>query len=430
MKQKPTKDAAHPLESNVRSYVRNFPMVVAKAKGTVLTDTDGKEYLDFLAGAGALNYGHNPDVLKTRLIEYLNADGIVHALDMSSTAKLDFIETFDQLVLKPRKLDYKLQFCGPTGTNAVEAALKLARMTTGSTGIVAFTNGFHGMTLGALSVTGNNHHKEGIPATAGAHTTFMPYCNYSDQIDSSLALFRQYLADNSSGVNTPAAVIVETVQGEGGINAASPQWLKNLRKLCDEYGMLMIVDDIQMGCGRTGDFFSFEEAGITPDIVVLSKSIGAYGLPMALVLLKPELDQWKPGQHNGTFRGHNLAFVAATEALKSYWATDAFAKQARARGEQMRAGLEAIAARFPHAGFEVRGRGLAIGFEPTAMPEMANDVRDAAFARQLIVETCGSADQVIKFLPPLTVSEAEVTQALGLLEEAIASVIQPARQAA
>lgn len=312
-------DPSHKLESNVKSYVRSFPFKATKALGSKIHAEDGEVYLDFLSGAGSLNYGHNNPNFKSAILQYIEEDNIIHGLDMATKAKNEFIETFNQIILKPRNLDYRLQFCGPTGTNAVEAAIKLARLATKRVNIISFTNGFHGMTSGALAVTGNNYHKEGIPGTYSQFTTFMPYCGYSDNVDDSIAYIRQYLKDNSSGVNMPAAIILESIQGEGGVNVASPRWLRGIRKLCDDFGILLIVDDIQMGCGRTGDFFSFEESGIEPDIVLLSKSIGAYGLPMALVLLKPEIDLWKPAQHNGTFRGHNLAFVAATESLKTYW---------------------------------------------------------------------------------------------------------------
>ena len=219
-------DPSHTLESNVKSYVRTFPIMVEKAKGAIITDKNGEEYLDFLAGAGTLNYGHNNPKIKEHLLEYIQSDGLIHGLDMASIAKDSFIDTFDKLILEPRGLKYKLQFCGPTGTNAVEAGLKLARKVTGRTNVIAFTNGFHGMTLGALSVTGNNYHKEGIPSTASAHTTFMPYCNYTDNLESSIKFIRDFIRDNSSGVSLPAAIILETVQGEGGLNLASKEWLR------------------------------------------------------------------------------------------------------------------------------------------------------------------------------------------------------------
>ncbi len=416
-------DPSHNLESEVKSYVRAFPIVVEKAKGEIIIDQNGEEYLDFLSGAGTLNYGHNNPEIKEHLLEYIKSDGLVHGLDMSSTAKNHFIDTFNKLILKPRGLKYKLQFCGPTGTNAVEAGLKLARKVTGRTNVMAFTNGFHGMTQGALSVTSNNYYKEGIPATASAHTTFMPYCGYTDNLESSIGFLRDFLRDNSSGVSLPAAMILETVQGEGGINIASKEWLRNLRELCTEFGILMIVDDIQMGCGRTGDFFSFEKADVEPDIVLLSKSIGAYGLPMAVVLLKPELDQWEPGQHNGTFRGHNLAFVAAAKALEYYWANDDFSRSIKHKSALLEEKLQNIMSAYPELDFEVRGRGLAYGLESKTDKSLAQKLSKECFNNKLIIETCGSDSKVLKPLPPLTITEAKLKEGLDIIKSAVKKVL-------
>ena len=387
-------DPSHKLESNVKSYVRSFPFKATKALGSKIYSESGEVYLDFLSGAGSLNYGHNNPNFKSAILKYIEGDNIIHGLDMATEAKNEFIETFSQIILKPRNLNYRLQFCGPTGTNAVEAAIKLARLVTNRVNIISFTNGFHGMTSGALAVTGNNYHKEGIPGTHSQYTTFMPYCGYSDNVDDSIAYIRQYLKDNSSGVNMPAAVILESVQGEGGVNVASPRWLRGIRKLCDDFGILLIVDDIQMGCGRTGDFFSFEESGIEPDIVLLSKSIGAYGLPMALVLLKPEIDLWKPAQHNGTFRGHNLAFVAATEALKKYWLDAKFSNDIKEKSKIVENRFQKIVENNPEMDFDVRGRGLVFALESAKYPNLASDIQKKSFEQNLIIETCGSSSQV------------------------------------
>ena len=261
------------IESEVQSYARSFPRIFNRAKGEYLYCEEGTEYLDFLAGAGTLNYGHNNELFKEKLLEYIQSDGITHGLDLHTKAKGEFLEAFNEKILKPRNLDYVVQFTGPTGTNAVEAALKLARNVTGRENIIAFTNGFHGVSLGALAATGNSHHR-GAAGVSLSGVSRVPYDGYLGEDIDTTAYLEKVLDDSSSGIDLPAAVIVETVQGEGGINAASFEWLRNLEKVCRDHEILLIVDDIQAGCGRTGSYFSFEEAGITPDIVTLSKSLG------------------------------------------------------------------------------------------------------------------------------------------------------------
>jgi len=409
------------LESEVRSYSRGWPVVFDRASGSRLYGEDGKSYLDFFAGAGALNYGHNNPRLKQVLLDYIARDGVTHALDMFTVAKRDLLETFEEKILKPRVLDYKVIFPGPGGANAVEAALKLARKVTGRESVINFTNAFHGMTLGALSVTGNSMKRSGagIPLV---HATPMPYDQYFDGVYPDFLYFERLLEDSGSGLNEPAAVIVETVQGEGGINAAGVEWLRGLADLCRRHDILLIVDDVQMGCGRTGPFFSFEDAGIVPDIVCLSKSIGGYGLPLALTLIKPELDVWEPGEHNGTFRGINPAFVTAAEALRAYWSDDKLEKSTRAKGERIGGVLEAIAESYPDAELVAKGRGLARGLEFSS-GELAGQVCAAAFERGLLMETSGPDGEVMKLLPPLTLTDAELAEGLEIIGESVKSVL-------
>jgi diaminobutyrate-2-oxoglutarate transaminase len=409
------------LESEVRSYSRGWPVVFDTAVGSRMYDVDGKGYLDFFAGAGALNYGHNNPILKQALIDYLSRDGVTHSLDMYTVAKRDFLQTFKDVILKPRGMDYKVVFPGPGGANAVEAALKLARKVTGKESVINFTNAFHGMTLGALSVTGNSMKREaaGIPLV---HATPMPYDQYFDGVMPDFMYFEKLLDDHGSGLNEPAAVIVEGVQGEGGINAASTAWLKGLGELCERRNILLILDDVQMGCGRTGAFFSFEEAGIKPDIVCLSKSIGGYGLPMALTLIKPELDIWEPGEHNGTFRGINPAFVTATEALRTYWRDDELEKSTKAKGERIAIAFRGLVEAYPEASLVAKGRGLARGLE-FANGELAGAVCKAAFERGLLMETAGPDGEVMKLLPPLTLSDDELTEGLAIIDESIKLVL-------
>ncbi|WP_055496646.1 diaminobutyrate--2-oxoglutarate transaminase [Streptomyces albus] len=405
------------VESEVRSYCRGWPTVFDRAQGAHMYDEDGHTYLDFFAGAGTLNYGHNNPVLKRALLDYLERDGVTHGLDMSTVAKRSFLETFQELVLAPRGLDHKVMFPGPTGTNAVEAALKLARKVKGRESIVSFTNAFHGMSLGSLAVTGNAFKRAGagIPLV---HGTPMPFDDYLNGATEDFVWFERLLVDQGSGLNKPAAVIVETVQGEGGINVARAEWLRALADLCKRHDMLLIVDDIQMGCGRTGAFFSFEEAGIKPDIITLSKSIGGYGLPLALTLFRPELDIWEPGEHNGTFRGNNPAFVTATAALQTYWADGQMEKQTLSRGEQVEAALKAIAEEHADEVADHRGRGLVWGLE-FHNKNRANAVARRAFELGLLIETSGPESEVVKLLPALTTTPDELDEGLRILARAV-----------
>lgn len=414
-------NAFQEIESEVRSYSRSFPVTFDRAEGVHLYDTDGRQYLDFLAGAGTLNYGHNHPLLKEKLIEYISANGITHGLDMQSKAKERFLTTFRDRILLPRSLDYKLQFPGPTGTNAVEAAMKLARKVTGRETIVSFTNGFHGVTLGALAATGNQHHRGG--AGIGLHgTVFVPYDGYCGAEVDTVNVLEAMLGDNSSGIGHPAAVIVECVQGEGGINAASMAWLQRLEACCRRHDMLLIVDDIQAGCGRTGTFFSFEPAGIKPDIVTLSKSLSGYGLPFAVVLMKPELDIWKPGEHNGTFRGNNHAFVTSAAAIEHFWSDDQFAAEVRRKGELLTQGFDAIITKYGRGMFR-KGRGLMQGIScPDG--ELAGQVIREAFSRGMIIETSGPDDEVVKCLVPLIVTDEQLQQALEILDASFGAVFE------
>ncbi len=407
------------MESEVRSYCRAFPATFTKAKGCYQYDDKGNEYLDFFSGAGTLNYGHNNPQFKAKLIEYIQQDGVVHSLDMTTAAKIDLLERFEAVILKPRGLDYKVQFPGPTGTNAVESALKLARKIKGRQPILSFTNAFHGMTLGSLSISGNAFKRDGAGVPL-AHAVNMPFDGYfGDEVDT-IEYMDRLLSDNGSGIDTPAAVIVETIQAEGGINVASFDWLQRLETLCRKYDMLLILDDIQVGCGRTGPFFSFEPAGIYPDIVCLSKSLSGYGLPLAFTLIRRELDQWQPGEHNGTFRGHNLAFVTATEAL-SYWEDDTLSKEVERKGQKAHAFFENMAETYPNMFVEARGRGLIQGLE-CRQEGLADKLSAAAFERGLIAETSGPEGHVFKLLPPLTIEEAELEAGLQIIEEAVGEV--------
>lgn len=409
------------MESEVRGYVRAFPAVFNTARGAFLYDEHDNEFIDFFAGAGTLNYGHNNPIISKALIEYLERDGIVHALDKATVAKKEFLQKFQDTILKPRNLEYKVQFTGPTGTNAVETALKLARMVKRRSNIIAFTNGYHGLTMGALAVTGNDFYRdESYGARNNADS--VPYDGYFGPDVNTIDYLRKFLTDKSSGIDLPAAIIVETVQGEGGINVASIKWLRELEQLCREFDILLIIDDIQMGNGRTGTFFSFEEAGIKPDMVTYSKSIGG-GLPMAILLMRPELDQWQPGEHTGTFRGNNLAFVAATHAL-SYWENDDFSESIKYKGKIMQEELGKIVDKYSdRLDIELRGRGMVWGldFERNGLP---SEISRVAFDNKLVIELAGADDNVVKFLPALVIEEETLRKGIGIIDSVIDELLQ------
>lgn len=404
-------------ESNVRSYCRSFPAVFHRAKGSVIYSESGKEYIDFLAGAGALNYGHNNDYIKQRVISYLNSDAIVHGLDMHTSAKEKFLARFSEACLIPKNLDYHVQFCGPTGTNAVEAALKLARKVKQRTGIFSFMGAYHGMTLGSLSISGNTQVRAGITGTSN-NVTFMPYPYGFMATFDTIKYIESVLSDVNSGIEKPAAIIFETVQAEGGIVVAPVDWMRQLRELCNRHDILLICDDIQVGCGRTGSFFSFERANIVPDLVILSKSISGYGFPMSLLLIKPELDLWSPGEHTGTFRGNQLAFVGGTAAIdyREYTNLEAEVKVKELFLKNFL--LEEIAP--VNEKIDIRGLGMIWGIDLANFggASFAKQVTSRCFELGLIVERVGRDDTVIKILPALTIESSTLRAGCEILKQA------------
>ncbi|WP_240375789.1 diaminobutyrate--2-oxoglutarate transaminase [Bacillus piscicola] len=408
-------------ESEVRSYVRGFPTVFHKAKGYKMWDLDNKEYIDFFSGAGALNYGHNDENMKKKLLEYIQEDGITHSLDMASKAKGEFLEKFHEIILKPRNLDYKVMFPGPTGANSVESALKIARKVTGRTNVVSFTKGFHGMTIGALSVTGNAFKRAGAGVPLN-NATPMPYDNFMEDTDQSIKYIERMLDDSGSGMDKPAAFILETVQGEGGLNVARMEWLQEIEKICRKHDILLIVDDIQAGVGRTGTFFSFEPAGITPDIVCLSKSIGGNGSPLALTLIRPDYDRFAPGEHNGTFRGNNFAFVAAAEAL-NYWKDDRLEKNVQDKSKRIQEFLDDLIEKHPNMKGTHRGRGFMQGIA-SEVEGFSDRVTDRCFTHGLIMETAGPSDEVFKLFPPITIDDEGLEKGLAIIEKAVTEVVR------
>jgi diaminobutyrate-2-oxoglutarate transaminase len=401
-------------ESGVRSYCRRLDAVFDKATGSIVTDESGRQYVDFLAGCASLNYGHNDPDMKQALLDHIGRDGIAHGLDLFTTAKRRFLEDFESLILNPRGLDYRVQFTGPTGANAVEAALKLARKVTGRNNVVAFTNGFHGVTQGALAATGNRHNRM-APALQLNGVSRLPFDGYLGKDVNTAEILERMLNDPSSGLDSPAAILLETVQGEGGLNAASPSWLRQIAHLAQLHGALLIVDDIQAGCGRTGTFFSFEGTGIVPDLVTLSKSISGFGLPMALLLIRPQHDLWRPAEHNGTFRGNTHAFVTAQACVRKFWSDDTFSRRVAKKAAHVAHRLTAMTDLIP--GSRVKGRGMMIGID-VGSGELAETICRRCFEDGLIIETSGAYDEVVKILAPLTTPDDLLDYGLDILESA------------
>ncbi|MBB4911641.1 diaminobutyrate--2-oxoglutarate transaminase [Actinophytocola algeriensis] len=406
-------------ESVVRSYCRAFPAVFAAARGSTIFAEDGVEYVDFFCGAGALNYGHNHEHIRRRVIDHLERDGLVHALDCYTPAKRDFLERFGQEVLEPRGLSHRVQFCGSTGTDAVEAALKLARKHTGRAKVIAFSGAYHGVSRGSLAATADL----GLRKAAGVpldEVAFVPFPVGPQGGFPSVALIERMLTDDLSGVELPAAVILEVVQMEGGVYRFPDADLRALRELCDRHGIVLIVDEIQAGCGRTGDFFSFERAGIVPDLVTVSKSISGLGLPMSILLIREGMDSWDSGDHPGTFRGNQLAFVAACAAL-DLWQRPEFLATARDGARLLRDFWRDN----PLPGVEVRCEGHAAGIDLTAVGgrAAANAVVSRCFERGLVVESTGRGKAVVKLLPALNMDLAVLRAGCELIRDAVRSVL-------
>jgi len=409
-------------ESEVRGYCRHFPVMLKEGRNSEMFTADGERYIDFFAGAGALAYGHNNPYIKKKVLDYMNTDGIVQALDLYTPITEKFFETLEEVILKPRNLDYKVQFCNASGANAVEAALKLARKYTGRSNILACTGSYHGQSLGALAVTSGVHGRGGAGVSLD-NVTFVPYATDMETEEQSLAYLRWILTDDHSGVTKPAAIILEAVQGEGGIKAPSVEWLQGVRKICDEFDILMICDEIQAGVGRTGWFFAFERAEIVPDIVTVSKSIGGIGLPLSMVLMKPEIDKWSPGEHTGTFRGNQLSLLGAT-ALLEYYRDNNMDIEVRRKGELIKEFAEKNIKPIDER-IEVRGIGMFWGIDFSGIDSaLAEKVQAECVKRHLIADICGRNDCVLKILAPLTIEDEILLEGLNVIRDSMEAVLK------
>lgn len=413
------KNVFEKYESQVRSYCRKYPVIFNRASGSELFDVDGNRYIDFLAVAGSMNYGHNNPEIKSKIIEYLSTDKPINMLDMYTEAKAEFLQVFQEKILSPRKLNYKIMCCGPTGTNAVEAALKLARKNTGRSEVFAFCGAFHGMTYGALSCTTDKISREGASVPL-LFVTHIPYDN-TPKVDS-IEYLKWILSDDHSGYDKPAAIILETIQAEGGINVASIEWLKEIREICTKNNIIMIVDDIQVGNGRSGYFFSFERAGIVPDMVVLSKSISGFGMPMSLLLINPELDIFRPAEHNGTFRGNQLSFVGGTAGIEFFVEHNIdveVRRKATIVEQYLNLNIASLDSRI-----SCRGEGLIWGIDLNNIDSTkAIEVVHKCFDKGLILEIAGRGDGVLKIMPPLTIPDDLLLEGLDIIKSVLIDII-------
>jgi diaminobutyrate-2-oxoglutarate transaminase len=428
------------VESSARTYAASFPRLFVHAKGMRVRDSDGREYLDCLSNAGTLALGHNHPEVNEAVRGFLETDALQQALDLATPAKYEFVKELFGLLPRSLREHGRIQFCGPSGADAVEAAMKLTRHHSGRHDIFAFHGAYHGMTAGALSAMGNLGCKTGL-SLSGVH--FLPYpytfrCPFgtdgSQTDELSLAYLRRVLSDPESGVARPAAVIVEVVQGEGGCIPASARWLRGLREITEQHDIALIVDEVQTGLGRTGHLFGIEHADITPDVLVLSKAIGG-GYPMSVVVYHERLDTWKAGMHAGTFRGNQIAMVAGRVTMEIIQ-RDRLALRAARLGESLLGALRRIAAEFPCIG-EVRGRGLMIGVEivrrdvaageAPADGALARAIKQQCFEQGLIVESGGRHGAVLRFLPPLTISESEMGAVVDRFGSALEAVLRKSR---
>ncbi|MDW2066211.1 pyridoxal phosphate-dependent class III aminotransferase [Vibrio sp. 1579] len=424
-------------ESEVRSYPRRLPIAIKQAFGCLVEDTRGQIFLDCLAGAGTLALGYNHPEINQALKEQLDSGLPYQTLDIATSAKTTFIQSVKSFLPQELSENSVIQFCGPSGADAVEAAIKLAKQTTGRNTMFAFRGAYHGMTNGTMGMMGNlgtKARRTGL--MSDVHFMPFPYnlrCPFGlggdEGAKASIRYIDRLLNDDESGIMKPAAIIVEPVQGEGGVVPAPAFWLRELRRICDEHGILLIFDEIQCGVGKTGYNFAFEESGIVPDILCLSKAIGG-GLPMSLLVINKQHDTWKPGEHTGTFRGNQLAMVSGAKALKIIQ-RDNLVEHANIAGQYLRYGLESIQKRV-NCIAEVRGKGLMLGVEiktpngelnkfgePQADSELTLSIQRAALERGLIVEKGGREGAVIRFLPPLIISFEQIDFALRVFEDAI-----------
>jgi diaminobutyrate-2-oxoglutarate transaminase len=431
------------VESNARSYPRRIPLELKRAQGIHVQDSEGRWFIDCLAGAGTLALGHNhPEVVQS-MRDLLDGQRPLHTLDLMTEAKDAFIDELFALLPPEFARDARIQFCGPAGTDAVEAAMKLVRTATGRSNMLAFHGAYHGMTQGALSLMGNLGPKASLGGLASS-AQFLPFpydyrCPFGVGGEAGERIGLHYienqLTDPESGVMPPAGMILEPLQGEGGVVPTSANWLREVRRITRDAGVPLILDEIQCGVARTGKPFAFQHAGIVPDVLVLSKAIGG-SQPMAVVVYNKSLDVWKPGSHAGTFRGNQLAMVAGATTLRIV-REQQLDQHAAAMGERLSGHLRALQKDYPQMG-DVRGMGLMLGVEmvdPEERPDvlgrfpqsgaLASKIQRQCLQRGLIIEVGGRHSSVIRFLPPLIVTAAQIDQIAEIFSAAVSAAVTP-----
>jgi diaminobutyrate-2-oxoglutarate transaminase len=418
-------------ESAARTYARSLPIVPVRARGLTIEGADGRRYLDCLSGAGTLALGHNHPVVLEAIKKVLDSGAPLHVLDLATPVKDAF--TTELFATLPRQFadNARIRFCGPAGTDAVEAALKLVRTATGRSGLLAFTGAYHGMTAGALDASGGATDVR-VTRLPFPHNYRCPFGIGGDRGAELSARWTEHLLDDpKSGVSTPAGMILEPVQGEGGVIPTPDDWMRRMREITATRSIPLIADEVQTGVGRTGTFWAVEHSGVVPDVMVLSKAIGG-SLPLAAIVYRSELDAWQPGAHAGTFRGNQLAMAAGAATL-AFVRENRLADRAATLGARMLGQLQGLAASHPRIG-DVRGRGLMIGVElvdpdaaasdavvPPPAPSFAAAVRQECLNRGLIVELGGRHAGVVRLLPPLTLTDEQAVAVLDRFADALVS---------
>ena len=427
-------------ESNARSYPRKFPFAIAKAKGSWVTDVEGNKYLDFLCGAGTLALGHNDSEINQTMVDLLTGDAPLHTLDLTTPVKDKFVHTLLSLLPGELKDNAKVQFCSPSGTDAVDAALKLCKTATGRSSVIAFQGGYHGMGHGALALTGNLTAKNKVHGLM-PDVHFFPYpysyrCPFGlggeAGVKAACTYFEHVLKDPESGITKPAAVIIEPIQGEGGVIPAPVEFLQTIRRVTQELDIPMIVDEIQCGVGRSGKFFAFEYAGIVPDVILASKAIGG-SQPLSVVIYNKKLDKWEQGAHAGTFRGNQLAMAAGTVVMNRVSKPE-FLEEVREKGKIIEERLLALKAKTKIIG-DVRAKGLMIGTEfvnPKGQPdgigslptsgEIAAKVQKICFENGFVAEKGGRGGSVMRCLCALNITKDEINTAMDIFEKVVLQV--------